>query len=376
MKQMSKSKLNKFIVLVLVFTFIFSPVFTPKANAQWVVFDPSNFANTLVQILKDYGLDSLAWMMANLVIDRMTASTVNWINSGFNGSPAYITDPQAYFTEIGDVVGGQFIIKNPDLNFLCGPIGNRIQIVLSNTYYNSDYDRLRWQCTLTDAYGNIDDFMENFENGGWDKFFRLSQERQNNPIGAYLQAEGDFFELLASKMNEKNTELSWGKGLLSQKECEIYGEESTVEIPNFDGTFDVITVPAPCLSEKTVTPGTVIEGQLNEAIGSGTGRLEVADEINEIVSALLNTLMKQVIGGIGRGLRGASQPDSTNQNQVLTDLLVNTSGTTTEDYFGNQQDTDILNTPIPDPYANQPASSTEIWPTDDLIDQFKPNQTP
>ena len=29
----------------------------------------------------------------------------------------------------------------------------------------------------------------NFENGGWDSFFEVSQRTQMNPIGAYLQAE-------------------------------------------------------------------------------------------------------------------------------------------------------------------------------------------
>src|SRR3989338_8596398 len=110
MKEFNK----KVIVLILVITFVFSPLLARKAEAQWVVFDPANFANTLANMLKDYGLDTIAWQIVNMVIERMAASTVKWINSGFKGSPAYVTDPESYFTKIGDDLSVRYIFSNPN----------------------------------------------------------------------------------------------------------------------------------------------------------------------------------------------------------------------------------------------------------------------
>lgn len=102
---------TQIIAILVLFTVVFSPFAARKANAQWLVADPS-------LIVKDYGLDSVAWILANLVIERMSASTVNWINSGFKGSPAYVTDPAGYYKDLGNKIAGQYIFSNPNLNFL------------------------------------------------------------------------------------------------------------------------------------------------------------------------------------------------------------------------------------------------------------------
>jgi len=110
---------KKIIVLSLIVTFIFSPSLAPKAEAQYV---------DIVQAAKEMGLDLVGWMIPKMIIQRMTASTVNWINSGFEGSPTYVTDPESYFTDIGDKIAGQYIFTNPNLSFLCGPIKAKIKI--------------------------------------------------------------------------------------------------------------------------------------------------------------------------------------------------------------------------------------------------------
>jgi hypothetical protein len=56
--------------------------------------------------------DRLAVMITNQIIQRMTASIVNWINTGFQGSPAFLTNPEAFFTDVGDQITGEFLKKN------------------------------------------------------------------------------------------------------------------------------------------------------------------------------------------------------------------------------------------------------------------------
>jgi len=186
---------KKIVVLILVFTFIFPPVFANKAEAQWAVIDPANLTENILKSVKEYGLDTLAWTISNMVIERIAASTVSWINSGFQGSPAYVTDPQAYFQKIADEEMGQFILDNPNLDQLCGPIKAKIRLALTQNYIREPI----YRCTLTDVVGNIDGFMDDFSQGGWDGFFELTQKTQNNPIGAYLQAENDLDLRIASR---------------------------------------------------------------------------------------------------------------------------------------------------------------------------------
>lgn len=339
-----KKRFRKGVALTFLVVFIlvsFSPIFAKPAKAQWVVFDPANFANTLANMLKDYGLDALAWQIANLTIERMAASTVNWINSGFNGSPAYVTNPEAYFTELGDKIAGQYIFNNPNLNFLCGPMSAKIKIALARNYTNSN---VRWNCTLTQVGRNFENFMDDFGNGGWENFFELTQNQQNNPIGAYLQAENEMANKINSRVNTKLNELNWGKGFLSFEVC---GEEGRDE----DGV---------CIGSATIaTPGSVIEGQLNQVLGSGSRKLEVADEINEIVSSLLNQLVTQAIGGV-KGLRGASSSNSSGENSI-TSRLSSSNASSMTGYFGNTIDTSVLNTQAP--AVNTPNNATLIWPT-------------
>ncbi len=318
---MTKNKKDKKIIAALVIFTIFlsslSPIFASKARAQWVVWDPGNFVpNTVTAVsttisaqanvaqeVKEYGLDAVLYVIMDLVIQRITASTVKWINEGFNGKPAFVTDPQAYFLDIGDRVAGQFIVTNPKLNFLCGNMSAQIKIALSQTYTGRNE---HWQCTLRDVMGDIDDFMGDFEKGGWDKFFLLTQESQNNPIGLYIQAEGELFERVASEVSEKDKQLSWGRGFMSFEVC---GQEGRDE----DGV---------CIGSATIaTPGAIIEGQLGEVLSIGGKKLAVADEINEILSALLNQLVGRIIGGIGGGLRGLSGSDSSNENRIFTNEL-------------------------------------------------------
>lgn len=356
------------ILIVAIFSISSFSILPQKAEAQWVVFDPSNLVQNIAKIVKDYGLDAVAWQVVNLVISRMAQSTVNWINSGFKGKPGFIENPEKFYANIGNQVAGQYIFKNPNLNFLCGPIRAKIRIALAGTY-NRGQDRERWQCTLTKVGRNLDNFMADFENGGWENFFELTQRPQNNPIGAYLQAEGELFERIAQKTNLQKEDLLQGKGLLSFKRCTEYSE------PTEDDNGNIAPV---CIEEETSTPGSVISDQLNKQLGLGQDRLAVADEINEIVSALLNQLVGKIVGGIGKGLRSLIERDPADNNRSFTDQLGSTTASNIEDYFGGTQNTTILDQPAPDPFCRDQSENPDApyYDIDPKICAYRPEPNP
>jgi len=345
---MGKTKFKKSVALVCLLTLMLvsvSPIFAIRAQAQWI---------DISQAAKEYGLDSVGWLLANTIIQRMSASTVNWINSGFNGSPAYVTNPQAYFTDIGDVIAGDYIFNNSDFNFLCGNVGAQLKIALSRGYLGER----SWICTMTDVVDNVDGFMNDFSQGGWEGFFELTQVQQNNPIGMYLQAESQLNEKISQKIDDANRELDRGSGFLSFKQCKAGAEQKQCTERNENNECTKYYYYCDPRDEETVTPGSVIQNRLNNALEAGPKKLEIADELNEIISSLLNQLAQGIVGGVAGGLRGLSGSGSSNTNS-LTSQLSTQDTSEIVDYFGNEADTSILDVGS--------GSSGDVYTTDELL---------
>lgn len=334
---------KKLIAFVLVLSFALSPAAAIPARAQWI--DIWNAA-------KEGGLDIIGWSIPKAILKKMTASTVNWINSGFQGRPAYLTNPQAYYTQMADDIAAQYIFSKPELNFLCEPVSAKIKMALSRSYLG--LQRENWQCSPTLIAENFDNFMGDFSQGGWDAFYDISQRPQNNPIGAYLQAEGEMNRKIQESLNLKKEDLSWGQGFMSFQECDGGGslsescEAACADAGDnktncIDSCKNNISAEAQCQVTggvlTTKTPGDVISKGLSNALNTGNESMVTADEINEMISALINQLVSQALGGVG-GLLGSSGGSSSGGSSLTQQLLNEAAdggqGPTT-DYFGNTQ---------------------------------------
>ena len=225
--------------------------------------------------LKEFLLDGIAFAVINMIIQQMSRSIITWINSGFQGSPAFIQDLDGFLTGIADRVAGDYIWGS-DLNFLCSPFQLDIRLALDIQYRQTRNFAIQNQCTLSGVVGNMQNFMNgNFLAGGWNGWLTMTQSASNNPYGAMLMASEQFSARLGNSKGQEAKLLDFGKGLLSMKDA----------------------------NGNVVTPGTAIESQLNASLDSGRQRIQVADEINEIVAALFSQLVTQAFSGIG-GLLG------------------------------------------------------------------------
>jgi len=301
MKFLLKKKKLIAIPLVCLILFLHIVLLLPlnKAKAVVPVLDSPNLArntitsvNTGTLVTKEYVKDPIAYAIAKTAIHGITNSIVNWINSGFQGNPAFITDLRGFLLDLADAQTANFI-EGTALELLCSPWRTNIKIALSlpSAGFREDV-----RCTLSDIVANMDDFINgDFSQGGWAGWIELTTVPQNNPYGAYLMASAELDRRISSTQAEEMKLLDWGNGFLSYKKCEE-GQQPTTPGGG----------PGAPVNCKIVTPGSVIESQLANVLGSGVRQLELADEFNEIVSALLNQLIEQAMGGLG-GLRGASQ---------------------------------------------------------------------
>jgi len=253
-----------------------------------------NAVQNTIKAAKEYVLDNLVTVIAKTLIRQISQSTINWINSGFKGSPSFIQNPGQFFTGIADQVAGDFI-ESIGLGFLCEPFRLNLQLSLALEYGGGGSDT-DLSCTFSDVLGNIEGFVEgDFTQGGWDGWFKVTQNRNNNPYGAFLKAKSALDIRISGAQGEQRVQLDWGKGFLSLQECDDYDQEGlSIDIGGSNSHLNC----------KTVTPGAVIEKQLGDVLGTDLRQLELADEINEILGALVGQLTSQLMSATG--LAGAS----------------------------------------------------------------------
>lgn len=254
---------------------------------------------------KDWAFDALAWQAANLAIESITKSTVNWINSGFQGSPAFVTDLNENLGGVGDAVAAQFFEELGNQTIATTPFQDKVLDTVRLGYYLSTSPEsfyTRYPYTLDQVSANDRAFLEgDFSQGGFNAWFATVMNPQNNPYGAQDLADQELARAVSNATNNRLQELSWNRGFLSWRgECVNSDETDTVSL----------TGAEPCVEYAIETPGSVIMEQLNNQLGSGVDRLVSADEFNEIIGALLNQLASQVLGGNSGGLRGVSRPAS------------------------------------------------------------------
>lgn len=237
--------------------------------------------------LKEWVLDGVAFALAKRVALQLTRSTAAWINSGFKGSPMYITNPNQFFRNIADEIAGE-VIYGSDLKFLCSPINIRVALEF---YYKAARQHQPPQCTLSGVVANVQQFINgNFMAGGWPGWLSVVLTPTNQPLGGLFAGQALLEARTAEGVAIQRMKLDWGKGFLSKEVCTDPKDKKTC---------------------KTVTPGSVISEALNFNLSIGQRTLIEADEINEVISALFAQLGQQALVGV-QGLFGLSQPGGGN----------------------------------------------------------------
>lgn len=264
-------------VVAAIFSGTFFYLDTKTANAQYQGISAALLVptNDVPNNAKESWVDGLAWAAGNILIDNITNSVVRWINNGFRGGPGFVTNPGQFLTGVADQVAGEFI-AGTELGFLCDPFELDIRAAL-NLDYSSDF---RIGCTLSDVIANTEDFTKftdgNFNQGGWDGWYSMTQNPNNNPYGAYAKSKSELSARIAGAQGIELLKLDWGNGFFSWED-----EDGDIQ-----------------------TPGSVVETQLENVLGTNLDRLEIADEFNEIVGALASQFVSQLVGGLSSGGRG------------------------------------------------------------------------
>ncbi len=249
------------------------------------------------QTHKEYVLDPTFKCIAQVILRQMTSDIVAWINGGFKGNPAFVSNPGQFLTSIADRTAEDFL-RGTALEFLCSPFKIQVRLALALNYNSLSAPP---QCTWSKVFGNVSQAADqslkdftggNFAKGGLPGWFELTQNSSNNQVGSYLDASAKLDLQIGGKKSIELGKLNWGNGFLS------YCTDS-----NPDGSCKK--------GGQIATPGKVIESQLESALSTDLDGLNLADEFDEVLMALMNQLLTKIFapGGGGSGLRGSSVGD-------------------------------------------------------------------
>lgn len=238
-------------------------------------------------------LDSIGYCIINAVLVYITQATVDWINSGFDGNPAFVQDPEKFFGDIAQAETANFlqdVVKGSTGIDVCKPF--RLQIVAGLKGGRPGFKN-KSRCGFDDMKAALGNFGVDFDyqaytsgtakySGSLNVWREVTQNDKNNFLGSYFLAQDELDARLAIKNNTATLDLTMGRGFLSVKSCT---KDSTLT----DSNGNTVPVKGTC---RTTTPGGLIEDQANRALGAGRERLLMADKFDQIITALVGQLIK------------------------------------------------------------------------------------
>lgn len=311
-------------------------------------------------------LDTLGWTIGKIAIQMMTKSVVTWINSGFKGSPSFITNFQGFLTQVADITAHHVIGQLGTNSALRSPFQSQVAQNTAQMYAQSSSETGFFASiayTLNKVTSGDSAFLAgNFSQGGWSAWYSASQYEQNNPFGAQMIADARLRASVANAQANQTTQAGWGQGFLSwcgdatgggggtnsggacKTDDDCAGALACIDgkcaaDPSLDGTTAQTCTNKDGSQGTIQTPGSVIVAQLNKTLGTSADSLVTADEFNEIIGALMSQLVSQVLGSTG--LAGVSSSgylaQATNPNQITQAQASSTQNGTLANSINTEQ---------------------------------------
>ncbi len=218
--------------------------------------------------------EALKRRMLNIVVDQI----IGWIEG--EGQPKFVTDWKSFISDAANIAVGD-VAYELGLGFLCNPFSLNVQLTLLKPPRFNDFIA----CTLDDIVGNIQNFYDDFRNGGWLSYAELWQPR-NNYYGSVLMAMQERDRRIANETEASVFEALSGGGFLGTRRC-----DST-------GRFCSIT-----------TPGSQIGALAAKAIGSDIDYLINANDLAVYVGAIADALINRLIRSGAEGLISLTTPN-------------------------------------------------------------------
>ncbi len=302
---------RKAVVLLLAVAILspFAPVAVPRAHAVGII----NFTIGDAQRILTEVLERAAIIAAQQVIQSVTRSIVNWIQSGFDGSPAFATNLGVNMRQLADGVALDFLDQLESNTSISSPFLSRAVRATRAGYllYNSrDAVAARLSYTLDRYSRDPNAFLRgNFSQGGFNAWFAMTRQCGNDPYCAQFVTEEEVARRTNTALENWLHEYDAGQGFLSYRcHCQDSADNG------WGANLSDADHSASC---QICTPGSTIAGQMEFLANQPQLQLTVATSLDQILGALASQLISSVIGsdgllggggGGGSGRSGSSLP--------------------------------------------------------------------
>lgn len=268
-------------------------------NAQAAIAAASALWEKMDKILKE--AIKVAWnILRKQLLNMLVNDIVKWIQNGT--TPRFVTDWQGALKTAGDKAAGNFVTQKLGMGFLCESFDVKLKIALAKPITFDESAK----CTISKISSNINNFFNDFSNGGWKGWLEIS-EAQNNIMGATLLALDEKYATAAKAQQAAQNEAISSDGYSGDKVCSIR------QCPNGNGGYSPAEnysgpslgwKPAElaggdgfvcnCLKWEIRTPGRVAGDALQQAAGVDIANLIQAKEFAEYASAIIDAVINRV----------------------------------------------------------------------------------
>jgi hypothetical protein len=346
----------------------------------------STITNTGVSLknLATTVLQEVLRAVARKALQEITKSTVNWINSGFHGSPLFLENSQSFFTDIAKTEIKTLVNQfGYDPNKF--PFGQAWALNTINSYkrtldQNASYS-LNGAMTATQATN----FRNNFNVGGWNGFLINTQYPQNNYLGFNMLATDQLARQLQgttqTTAQKVQTTLQQGQGFLSPQicstnqnynnmtnefqkpefhydvlmKCGSYNDDpeayNTCE-QNWQGglnaaktAFSAPDSPNNCPKRPdgssglaTTTPGFVVGNQITKALGASQDSTTLAGQAGNALSTILGAVIDHFLDKGLSALASTVNPAPAQDTWSYQGANLNINGTSSSVWNGPDEE--------------------------------------
>ena len=288
-------------------------------------------------------IQSIGRLIIKMLLQKLTVSTIAWINSGFNGSPAFIQDPSKFF---GDIAKNEILqfgaeIKDPAL-FPFGKVWLQNTAAAFNSKFadNAKYSLDKLIQDTNPAYSGLT-FQQDFSQGGWNAWTAMTQSPANNPLGFQLMADNELQKRLAgtteSTAQYTHEALQAANGFLGDQRCaDPVGltkqqNDAALVAGKKDASGNIIGI---CKEWQYVTPGALVANAATTAMGYQNNAYLNVQDLNDAVAAVTDALLSHFSSNImANGFANVS-----NQGADGSLVLDTSSGTNTPYTSQTEQD--------------------------------------
>jgi len=240
-------------------------------------------------------IQAIGRLIIKKLLQKLTISTVTWINSGFEGEPAFVQNPGKFFEDIAknEILQFGIEINNPELF----PFGQTWLQNTSTTFNNKFTDNAKYSLNEliqeTTPEFSAETFKEDFSQGGWNAWTALTQVPANNPLGFKLMADNEIQRRLEETTQSARDTLQQSNGFLGDMRCSV---DSSLTKTQVTASLEA-GKPDPCIeaggSWQYVTPGKLVSEAATQVLGYQNNAYLNATDLNDAIAAILDALLGQ-----------------------------------------------------------------------------------